>query len=107
LKNNKMKGKMMEYSEIKKVILSVVNEYINTLPEDERIVFSEGDPLYGNQSKLDSLSLVNIIVELETVFSEMTGTTISLTDDRAMLREVNPFKTIQHLADYIQELIGK
>ena len=39
------------------------------------------------------------------LFSEEHGFDISLTDDRAMTREISPFDSVTSLADYIFEVI--
>ena len=61
--------------------------------------------LFGAGATIDSLTLVSLIVDLESKVSEFFSIEISLTDDRAMTREISPFDTFGSLRIYIEELI--
>lgn len=63
--------------------------------------------LFGKGAELESLSLVSFIVDLESELSMQFDKEISLTDDRAMTREVSPYANIQTMKDYILELINE
>lgn len=78
-----------------------------TLPTEQQFVVNENTVLFGKESAIDSLSLVSIIVDLETIFSADYNQDISLTDDRAMTRSVSPFSSISNLVDYIFELVNQ
>ena len=60
--------------------------------------------LFGADAVIDSLSLVSLIVDVETEASEKLGFSVSLTDDRAMNQEVSPFTDPRTLAQYIVQL---
>lgn len=94
---------MIPYNEIIEIIFKSIDE-IN-LQNDTNIPKDENTKLFGSESELDSLSLVNLIVDLESTFSNDYELDISLTDDRAMMREVSPFDSIKSLAEYIDELV--
>lgn len=97
----------MNKTEIKKIVIEQIEQLIETFPEDQKFSVTENTVLFGNGSKIDSLSLVSVIVELETVLSSEHGFDISLTDDRAMTREVSPFDNVSTLTDYIDEIINE
>jgi acyl carrier protein len=63
--------------------------------------------LFGAGATIDSLTLVSLIVDLESKISENFLIEISLTDDRAMTREISPFDTFGSLRNYIEELISE
>jgi len=94
---------MITYNEIIEIIFKSIDE-IN-LQNDTNLSKDENTKLFGSESELDSLILVNLIVDLETTLSNDYELDISLTDDRAMMREVSPFDSIKSLAEYIDELI--
>ena len=48
-----------------------------------------------------------MIVDVETALNVDYDLPISLTDDRAMTREVSPFDDVQTLKDYIVELVAE
>src|SRR5919109_23019 len=53
------------------------------------------------ESLLDSLGLVQLIVDLEQRVEETGGVTITIADDRAMSQRNSPFRTAGTLTDYI------
>jgi acyl carrier protein len=57
--------------------------------------------LFGAEAVIDSLSLVSVIVDVETEASETLGFAVSLTDDRAINQPVSPFTDPDALADYL------
>lgn len=97
----------MNRDQILNIVINQVNELKDTLPESQQFETNEDTVLFGENSNIDSLSLVSVIVDLETQFSTDYNYEISLTDDRAMTREVSPFSSIKSLVDYIYEVINE
>ena len=62
---------------------------------------NEETRLIGREGILDSLGLVNLIVDVEEEVYARYQLTISLVDDRAMSQKHSPFATVGRLADYI------
>ena len=61
--------------------------------------------IYGNDSRLDSLGLINLIVAVEQNVEDKFDITITLADERAMSQEISPFRTVGSLADYIEMIL--
>ena len=74
---------------------------------DAQITIDSETCLFGEDSVLDSLSLVSVIVDLEMMVSDQFGTPISLTDDRAMGRNPVPFTNVAVLQAYVLELLAE
>lgn len=89
------------------IVIENVKNLIETFPSDQQFEISEDTILFGNGSLIDSLSLVTVIVDLETVFASDYDQEISLTDDRAMTRAISPFDSVGSLVDYIVELTNE
>lgn len=91
-------------------VLEAIYQALRTLNEErgpeEQIEIGPDTCLFGEGSALDSLSLVSVIVDLETSVSDQFGKTISLTDDQAMSRDPVPFTDVGALKAYILELLG-
>ena len=87
------------------IILEALENLNQELPENERVEVGPTTPLFGPDASLDSLSLVSVIVDVETALTITWDVPISLTDDRAMSREVSPFTDVGALTDYIMELL--
>lgn len=95
----------MNKKKIEEIVFRQIKELNETLPQEQQFEVTHETVLFGNQSNIDSLSLVSVIVDLETLFSSEYGIDISLTDDRAMMREKSPFDNVSSLIDYIDEVI--
>jgi len=59
-------------------------------------------PLIGSNSILDSLGLVNIIIDIETSFLD-EGIEISLTSESAMSPKISPFRSVGSLCNFIAQ----
>jgi len=65
----------------------------------------EETPLFGSNSELDSLGLVNLIVSVEQYIEDAFHVVIVIADDRALSQKYSPFKTVGSLANYIEILL--
>jgi len=94
-----------------KEVLEAIYQSLQTLNEerdaDDPIEIGPETCLFGEGSDLDSLSLVSVIVDLETLVTDRFGRTISLTDDKAMSHEPVPFTDVTALKNYILFLLGE
>ena len=64
-------------------------------------------PLYGQDSVLDSMATVGLIVAIEEKANEKLNKTITLANEKAVSAKNSPFKTVNSLANYIIELINE
>lgn len=90
-------------------VLDVIYGALRTLNDergaDEQVPVGPHTCLFGEDSLLDSLSLVSVIVDIETAASDRFGRAICLTDDAAMSRDPVPFTDVSALKAYIVELL--
>ena len=63
--------------------------------------------LFGSDSELDSILLVNLIVAVEENIEELSGKYIPIADERAFSLEESPFKTIETLVKYLEVLLNE
>jgi len=87
------------------MIFEALESLNQELDAAERVEVGPTTPLFGPDAQLDSLSLVSVIVDVETALTIKWDAPISLTDDRAMSREISPFDDVATLTDYILELV--
>ncbi len=92
----------MNKTEATEIVISAVKEYI----DDENIAINESAILLGNDAVVDSIGLVNLIVDVESALAEK-DIEITLTSEDAMSRRKSPFRSVDTLSDYILELIEK
>jgi hypothetical protein len=73
-----------------------------TMPPDRRVPRDPTAQLAGAGGHLDSLGVVNLIVETEQVIEERFGTYVNLGDERAAAQPENPLGSVAALAEYIR-----
>ena len=92
----------MKKDKILIILIDVLNEYFETQSVNQKAV--ENTALFGKDSVLDSMGLVNVIIDVESRFLD-ENIEISLTSESAMSRRNSPFRTIETLAEFIKEQI--
>lgn len=94
----------MDINQVKEIVTNTIREYCQ-LNEIEVAELNEYTPLIGRESILDSIGLVNVIVDIETAFLD-EDIEVSLTSDAAMSARISPFRTIGALSHFIARQIG-
>ena len=97
----------MTDKQIEKLIIEALIELNEGLPDEEKIAITTQTELFGLNAQIDSLSLVSLIVNIESKISNELNYEISITDDRAMIRAESPFLNVQTLKNYILELFDE
>ena len=98
---------MDQKTAVTEIIYRALRALNEELGADARVALAPGTRLFGPDAALDSLSLVSVIVDVETAVADDFGRPVSLTDDRAMNQPVSPFSDVNTLADYIVLLLGE
>ena len=91
--------------EIKDIICEVLEDLKNDIDDNETFIINDDTVLMGSQSFLNSLNVVNLIVNVEELVEEQFDVSIVLADEKAMSRKNSPFKTVKTLTEYVYELI--
>lgn len=92
--------------EILKVVIESVRQNISDSESgDTGLIISPEMPLFGEGAAIDSLTLVNVIVDVEDALFTAFNKTVCLTDDDAVFREPSPFTSVRTLVEYIDELL--
>ena len=92
----------MEREKIEEVIITAFNDFWESKDMEDKV--DSDTVLFGSDSALDSMDLVNVVIDIESHFHGQ-GHKIALTSERAMSRKSSPFRTVSTLADFIVELI--
>ena len=98
---------MLKKDVIQAIILQALKNINEERGPDEQLKIDLNTRLFGADAVLDSLSLVSVIVDVESAVSEQAGQEISLTDDRAMSQEISPFSDVNSLTAYIELLMSE
>jgi len=97
----------MNIVKVKEIVINALNNLLTEMPTEQGCEINESTLLLAEGSIIDSLTLVSLIVDIETTFSTDYNIEISLSDDRAMMRDISPFLSVSTLVDYIYELISE
>ena len=73
---------------------------------EETIELTLDSKLFGGSGPLDSMALVNLLVELEELIEDDFGISTTLADEKAMSRRTSPFSRVKYLIEYIEEKIN-
>ena len=92
----------MERREVVDIICQVIREVPNA-PE----TVDESTWIFGSKGFLNSLALVNVILDAEQQINDRYNLLISLADDRSVSQERSPFRSVASLADYILQLAAE
>jgi len=77
-------------------------ESINMAREpNEQLEIRPDAPIFGPDSKLDSLGLVSLLIDIEDLFADQ-GLEIALSDERAMSQKQSPYRNVPALVAYIE-----
>ena len=85
--------------------MNSIEEINRQLENEHQLEKSTNTVLYGEDGKLDSLGLINLVVAVEQNIEDEFDVTITLADERAMSQETSPFKTVGTLTDYIEMIL--
>lgn len=97
---------MQTAEKITEALFEAIDELNQQQPEDQQVQKEMNTPLFGSDGVLDSYALVNLIVTIEQKIQEKLDIAVTLADEKAMSQKNSPFRTVEALAGYIQQLIG-
>ena len=93
----------------KNKIIEIIFQSIEAINKenDIEILKDLNTKLFGTDSELDSILLVNLIVSIEEKIEEMTDRYIPIADERAFSLELSPFKSIETMVNHIEILLNE
>ncbi|MGP0091074.1 MAG: hypothetical protein ACLPKB_14110 [Xanthobacteraceae bacterium] len=92
-------------NDILEAVYAGIDQLNRQSPDAKPIRKTPDAPLYGSDSDLDSLGLINLVVAVEQSVEQRLNVPITLVDDKALSQEVSPFSSIAALVDYIEKLL--
>jgi acyl carrier protein len=93
----------MKKKEIEVIVMAVLREYCDC--NNIRTEIDIHTPLFGANKILDSMGLVNVIVDIETAFLDK-NIEISFTSEAAMSARISPFLTVGTMCRFIAQQLG-
>jgi hypothetical protein len=89
---------------VKKVLLVCIEAHNEQVTKDRKVPLEESTLLLAEGSFIDSIELVNIIVDFEEALAAEFGKIINLTSDDSMTKADTPFYNIGALCNYAYQL---
>jgi acyl carrier protein len=94
----------MDKKEIEQIILDALEMANNARDEDDQIPVAPETEIYGSNGHLDSMGLIAFLIDIEESLMD-NDIQVTLSDERAMSQSRSPFRNVQSLVTYIDELI--
>ena len=88
------------------LIYTAIDQVNEQLVDQPKIPKSPETPLLDSESGIDSLALVNLLVAVEQLVFDQTGTTIVIADESILTSEENPLRSIGSLAARLDSILG-
>ncbi|KAA6347112.1 hypothetical protein EZS27_005405 [termite gut metagenome] len=93
----------MTKQEVEKIVIDLLNDYCES--NNLQVEITKHTPLIGSSRILDSVGLVNLIVDIETAFLD-EDVEISLASENAMSGRISPFRSVGSLCSSIAKQLG-
>ena len=90
---------------VRDILFFCIQSHNDRSLECSKVALDESTVLLSEGSAIDSIELVNIIVDFEEALSLRFGKLISLTSDESMMGVETPFHSIQTLCNFACKLI--
>lgn len=93
-------------NKIEDIIVSAIKDLNEELENEKLNNPSKETKLYGGgNGALDSLSLVSLIADIEEKISIYFDKDIVLANEKAMSQKISPFRSVETLSKYIENLL--
>lgn len=96
---------MADKEQIIEIIYSAFDDINEELPKKNRLEKKVDEIIYGNEGKLDSLGLVNLIVSIESAIDDQLDKQIVIANEKAMSMRNSPFRNVATLSEFILEIL--
>lgn len=92
-------------AEITEIILAALKGLKNDLGKGLGLDFSLSTVLYGTGSDVDSLALIQLLIDVEKRIGERYGPVVTLTDSTMLSGQESPLRSVSSLAEYLTTLV--
>jgi acyl carrier protein len=90
---------------IQEIILDAICELNETLDTPLQAELVNNCNIYSQETDLDSMALVTLIVNIEQKIEDEYGVSVILANEKAMSQRNSPFKNVEALTIHAQQLI--
>lgn len=91
----------MERKDVFALVATAIHDLNEELEYPTLAHVTEDTPIFGGEDSIDSLSLVRLLVDVESRLMTACSLPISLADEKAMSWHNSPYRTVGTLVDFI------
>lgn len=93
--------------EVQQLVVAAVKEMNERLLPSQQLSLHLDMPLLGEESALDSLGFVDLILDIEQRVRDELGASVTLADERALSLERSPFRSLGSLCSLLEERLSE
>lgn len=90
---------------IAELVYRTVDEVNEELDSKVKLDKAMDTLLYGRGARIDSMTLVSLIVAVEDALRREFGLSVTLANEKAMSMERSPFKTLGSMIGYVTDVV--
>jgi acyl carrier protein len=98
---------MADVARIRSLVLQSLAALNELRSAQTRFRTTDDMALYGAGGVLDSLELVNLVVDLEQRLDEEMGAIVTLTDEKAVSQRHSPFRSVPALVEFVATRVSE
>lgn len=83
------------------IIFTSIKEVNENQPSDNRLKLKKDEFLVSDKSKIDSLGLITLLVNIEDKINKTYNVDLNLLEENFISDEKTPFQTIDNLAEWL------
>jgi acyl carrier protein len=92
---------MVDKEKVRALVLDALESVLGHRPGAQQLAPGDETPVYGAAGMLDSLELVNLVIELEQRLEDEFSAVVTLADERAVSQKQSPFRSVPSLVDLL------
>ena len=98
-------GKEKVHAEMTAVILDTLRGLKDDVGRGLKVEISSATVLHGQGSDVDSMALIQLLIDVEKRVGDRYGPVPALTDEKILSQENSPLRTVSSLAEYLTTLV--
>ena len=86
---------------VRALVIDALRSVMGHRTDAQQLALGDEESVYGVAGVLDSLELVNLVIELEQRLEDEFSAVVTLADDRAVSQKQSPFRSVPSLVDLL------
>ena len=91
---------------VEKIVIGALKEHGESTENEGLTNPTPETKLFGKSGLLDSLGMINLVLELEEILFETYAVNIVIANEKALSQKRSPFRDVNSLVNYVTTLLG-